>query len=217
LQSCSKSSIFTHFAVVAKVILIINTMNPIVSMVLSQVTAPVVRQISEKLGISPNIAQAVVTMAAPMLVSALSRNAADPQGAEALAGAVDKDHDGSILNDLMGLVSNPAAGNGMGILGHILGAKQAPAQQVIGAQTGADAGTVGNIMEMLAPVVMGVLGQQKQQQGLDAGGLAGLLGGTQAQSDDMLGGLAGMLDMNNDGNSMDDIMKLVGGFMGGQK
>lgn len=192
-------------------------MNPIVSMVLSQVTAPVVRQIAEKFGVSPNIAQAVVTMAAPMIVSALSRNAQDPQGAQAIAGAVERDHDGSILNDIMGLISNPSAANGMGILGHVLGQKQAPAQEVIAQQVGADGGTVGGIMEMLAPMVMGVLGQQKQQQGLDASGLAGLLGGTQTQSDDMLGGLAGLLDMNHDGNSMDDIMKLVGGMMGGQK
>jgi hypothetical protein len=64
---------------------------------------------------------------------------------------------------------------------------------------------------------MGVLGRQTQQQGLDANGLSNLLTGAKPQNDNMIGMLSQFLDMNHDGNVSDDLMGLVGQFMGGNK
>ncbi|HRF38840.1 MAG TPA: DUF937 domain-containing protein, partial [Saprospiraceae bacterium] len=67
------------------------------------------------------------------LVSALARNASTEQGAAALSNALDRDHDGSILSNLAGLLGGQApaqdnrALNGAGILNHILGDRQSGA------------------------------------------------------------------------------------------
>ena len=68
------------------------------------------------------------------------------------------------------------------------------------------------MMIKLAPMVMGVLAQQKQQQGLDASGLTGMLGGAvQTQNANPLMQLATQfLDKDHDGSMVDDLMGMVG-------
>ena len=73
-------------------------------------------------------------------------------------------------------------------------------------------------------MVMGVLGQQNQQQGgMNASGLASMLGGAvQTQSSNPLMQMATQfLDKNHDGSMVDDILgmvgsKLMGGLFGGK-
>ena len=160
------------------------------------------------------------------LMGALAKNAAQPEGANNLANALDKDHDGSILDDLGGLFSgnvqpqNQRAANGAGILNHLLGDKQSNAIDMISQLSGLDNGKTGNLMSMLAPIVMGTLGKTKRQQGLDVGGIASLLTNTvntNRQSDPAMGLVGKLLDQDGDGNIMDDVanigMKLLGGFL----
>jgi hypothetical protein len=155
------------------------------------------------------------------LVSALAKNASTPEGANGLFNALDRDHDGSILNDLPGLFSgnkptaeNSRMLNGPGILKHLLGDRQGGAIDMISKMSGLDQGKTGNLMSMLAPVVMGMLGKQTKSQGLDVGGLANLLQGTvtnQKQSGNPLVDMATrFLDKDGDGSAMDDIAGMVG-------
>jgi Bacterial protein of unknown function (DUF937) len=101
---------------------------------------------------------------------------------------------GSLLGG--GGSSSPASA-GAGILANVFGAGQNKVESAVGSASGLDIGQAGKPMAMLAPIVMGVLGKMKSQQGLDASGLAGLLG---QERDDLaaktpaLGGLLGMLD-----------------------
>ncbi|MFK8060920.1 MAG: DUF937 domain-containing protein, partial [Polaribacter sp.] len=178
----------------------------------------------------------VLTMALPVLMKAMERNASTPEGAEGLMGALSGKHDGSILDNLGGFfgggVDESAKQDGAGILGHILGAKQQGVEQVIGQKSGLDAGSVANILKVAAPLVMGMLGKQKKEQNVsDSNGLGGLLGG-------LLGGasnsgpvtkeqtfLEKMLDSDGDGSIIDDVAGMVlggsekkgglGGLLGG--
>ena len=71
---------------------------------------------------------------------------------------------------------------------------------------------------MLAPMVMGALGRQKRQQGLDAGSLAGVLGAERQQmeqSNPAMGMLGSLLDRDDDGSVVDDIAKMGKGLLGG--
>ena len=158
------------------------------------------------------------------LLGGLAKNAAKPEGASALANALDRDHDGSILDDVMGLLSgqaanqNARAANGAGILNHILGPNQGGAIQMISKMSGLDSSKTGNLMTMLAPMLMGALGKTKRQQGLDVGGLASLLSGTvtqQKQTNPTMGLISQFLDSDGDGDIKDDVTRMGLKFLGG--
>ncbi len=111
----------------------------------------------------------------PLIVSAMARNTSNPTGADALAGALDRDHDGSILTKLPELLNNPALGNGDGILGHILGGKRQVAEQAVAQQSGLSAGSTSQLFTIVAPIVLGMIGGKKRQEGFGADILAGML------------------------------------------
>ena len=77
-----------------------------------------VGQIGRQIGVDPQTAQGAVSAAIPVIVAALARNASDPTGAEALHGALERDHDGSLLEDLGGFLGGGASSS---IGGAILG------------------------------------------------------------------------------------------------
>lgn len=191
-------------------------------------TPEVISQMSQETGASPEQTQVAAQGALSTLLGGLAKNA-QGGGADGILAALDRDHDGSVLNDVMGLIggggaaSSPSALNGAGILGHILGDQAGGAAQMISKATGVQENGVLGMMVKLAPMVMGVLGQQKQQQGFDASGLAGLLGGSvQQQSSNPLMQMATrFLDKDGDGSMVDDLMgmvgsKLLGGLFGGK-
>ena len=192
-------------------------------------------EISNNVGAEPSLVNSAIQMALPAILGGLARNTSEPQGAENLNNALDQ-HDGSILDNLGGLGSMifggqqeaappPPQYNAGGILGHILGGSQGQVAQQVSNQTGLGMGQVAQILMMLAPIVMGYLGRQKQSQGLDAGGLGGLLGGLmggqqqqqQSSGNPMMDMISGMLDSDRDGSAMDDIASMAFKHMTGGK
>jgi hypothetical protein len=181
-------------------------------------------QISQSVGAEPSAVSSVVQMALPALINGLANNASTPQGAESLNNALDQ-HDGSILGNLGGLGSlifgggqqaapAPQADAG-GILGHILGGSQGAVAQEVSNKTGLGMGQVAQILMFLAPIVMGYLGRQKREQGLDPGGLSNWLGGQQQQIQQSPQGgfLSNILDRDRDGSSLDDIASMAFNYM----
>ncbi|RLT37174.1 MAG: DUF937 domain-containing protein [Chloroflexi bacterium] len=173
-------------------------------------------KLGSQLGTDSTSTQKAVGAAVPLLLSALGKNAASPQGAEALLGALSRDHDGSVLNNVGAALGSGALGkDGAAILGHVLGNKQGAVAAGIGQASGLSADTSGQLLAMLAPLVMGGLGKTQRQSGLDAAGLASMLGGQREQANAGLGGLAGLLDRDGDGDATNDIMKIGGKLLGG--
>jgi hypothetical protein len=177
-----------------------------------------VNQISQTIGADESTTSNAIQAALPMLIGGLARNSQSEEGASSLLNALNKDHDGSILDDLGGFLAGGAGGGiGSAILGHVLGSKQGQVEQGISAASGLDMSKVGPLLAILAPVVMGALGRTNQQAGgFDLSSLAGLLGGAQQQMSsgsplmDMLGGL---LDQDKDGSALDDILGMAGRMM----
>jgi hypothetical protein len=130
---------------------------------------------------------------------------------------------GNILGSILGGggSSTPAkATDGAGILGHILGAQQNGTIAKIAAMLGIDQGKILGMMLQLAPMIMGVLGQQKQAQGLGASALSSILassvsGASQSGKNAFIGIATSMLDKNHDGNITDDLMNMGKDFLGG--
>jgi hypothetical protein len=185
-------------------------------------------QLSQALGESRGTTQNAVQAAVPVLLGALAGNTRSGGGAASLLSALDRDHDGSILDDLGGLLGGAGggsalAGQGASILGHILGNKQAPVATGISQASGMSADKVMQLLAMLAPIVMGVLGRAKQGGALPGGGDLGSVLAGAAQSmgggnaGGLLGGLGSLLDQNKDGSPLDDVMGMMGGLLGGGK
>jgi hypothetical protein len=158
-----------------------------------------------------------VQIGIPLILAALARNASQPQGAESLHNAINNDHDGSIFDNLMGYLGNPQSANGSGILGHVFGGQQSLIENNLAQATGMDQGSAGGLLETLAPLVMGAVGQVQQQNGLDPSGLSSMLNGQQQQAQenapDVMGMLGSMLDQNKDGSSLDDLQRLAANFL----
>lgn len=197
-------------------------MSSILETLMGQIAGGVTQQIAGKIGADQSTTSKALSAALPLLVTALARNASNPQGAQSLHQALQQDHDGGILDDVMGFLGgsvNSRAANGAGILKHVLGGQQATVQQGIAKASGLDAGSVAQLLQFAAPLVMGALGKATQQQGLDANGLSQFLGGqqqaAQQQAPDMMGMLGSLLDQNNDGNVVDDVFRMAGKLFGG--
>lgn len=176
-----------------------------------------ISSMSQMLGADESSVGSAVQAALPMIIGALARNASQPEGAQALDTALAKDHDGGILEDLLGALRGASAGPGTGILGHIFGGKQPAVEQGISQQSGLDMATVAKLLMMLAPIVMGALGKAKRQQGLDANGVAEALDNERQQQESsgspVMGMLSQLLDRDQDGSAVDDIFRMVGGMM----
>jgi hypothetical protein len=192
-------------------------MNAITQMITQQVAGVAVRSMSQRLGLSEAMTERAVQIAVPLVLAALARNAAQPEGAKELHQAVNNDHDGSIFDNLPGFLNNPQAANGAGIMGHVFGQQQGAVQNNLAQATGLDQNAAGNILEMVAPLVMGAVGQTQRQNGLDAGGLSEFLENQQQQTEasapGLMGALNNMLDSNRDGNVSDDVGRILGNFM----
>lgn len=179
------------------------------------------RRLGEQIGADPQATAIAIQAALPMLLSGLTRNTSQPGGAASLLNALDNDHDGSLLDNLGGLLGGTLGGratNGAGILGHVLGDRQEAAQRAVAKSSGLDSAQVAQLMLALAPIVMGMLGRAKRSQGLNETGLASMLQdehAAAAQAQPGLMGLAGqLLDRNNDGSVLDELMQGLGGLLG---
>lgn len=191
-------------------------MNALTQIITQRLAGGAVSAIAQRLGVSEATANSAVQLAVPLIIAGLARNASEPAGAENLHQAIDNDHDGSIFNDLSSYLGNPQSGNGAGILNHVFRGQQPMIEGQVAQATGMDHAAAGNLLETLAPLVMGAVGQTQQQNGLDASGLSEMLNRQQqeAQSNapDLMGMLGSMLDQNKDGSAVDDLQRLAANF-----
>ena len=187
----------------------------------------VASQAENKFGISKNQIIALLAVAAPLVISYLRKKSQeDPNEAEALNNALDKDHDGSILDNPAQVEARVQEGGS--ILDHIFGGQKAQVENQLSQNTGISMDKVGPVLAMLAPLIMGYIGKEKQSSGVNSGGglgdlLGGILGGAQNQAqaepsnplNDILGSVLGGGSQQSSGNPLNDILGSVLG--GGQQ
>ncbi|WP_374317535.1 DUF937 domain-containing protein [Pseudoxanthomonas kaohsiungensis] len=191
---------------------------------LAQLQGAPLQQLSRQLGTDPDQTGNAVAAALPLLLGALGRNSAQPQGAQALYGALQRDHGGGMdLGSVLGAVLGGGTSrqtDGAAILGHVLGGAQPRAAQGLGQATGLGSGQAMQLLAMLAPIVMSFLANRSARQGLDAGGLGELLGQERTQVRQRAGGgaLDALLDQDGDGDvDAGDLLNLGMGLFGGRR
>ena len=180
-------------------------------------------QLAEQVGGNEGQVKNGVMAALPAMLTALSKNTGTEKGAQELNNALEKKHDGSILNNLSGYLSNPDLKDGAGILNHLFGNQTSNVANAVSQSSGLDTNGSMKMLQMLAPILMGMLGQQKKQNNLDAEGIGNLTSmlasnfGSEAGASGIMEAVTNLLDANKDGNVMDDIMGMVGKLFGGNK
>lgn len=179
-------------------------MSDLMQILSSSLDASTVDRLGARIGADRQQTESALSAALPMLVGALAGNANRSKGeARSLAHALDRDHDGGLLDQvgsllgqggrgagggggLGGLLSlagdllgdgggRAKAADGAGILRHVLGGRRDPVEKGIGRASGLDMGQVQQLLVFLAPLVMGALGKMKRERDLDSDGLAAAL------------------------------------------
>ena len=208
-------------------------MSGILDLLNSPMGRQIINGVSSQTGQSANKTGDLLSMAMPVLMGAMQRNASTPEGASGLLNALSGKHTGGILDNLGGLfedgVDQSVTDDGAGILGHILGGKQPAVENALSQKSGIDASSVGEILKVAAPLLMGVLGKQASQNKVsDANGLASMLGnmsGASAGSKEQ-SLIESFLDADGDGSILDDVAGMLlssggkkkgglGGLLGG--
>lgn len=197
-------------------------MSSLLELLSEQLSGDNLQVIGKQIGADEATTVKALGAALPSLVGALSKNAESEQGAQGILGALDNDHDGSILDnlgDFLGGKKYEQPRSGAGILGHLLGGNQGRVENNVSKASGLSSAGSSALMKMLAPMVMGALGKQKQSSGMGVGDLMGFLGKEKESVEKQSGGLIGrMLDQDGDGDfDMGDMAKLaMGKLFGGR-
>lgn len=188
-----------------------------------QLSEGLIDQLSNQLGADRKQTETAASTALSTIMSALAKNAATPDGASSLANALDNDHDGSILDNLSGILggqaqpTNTRAINGAGILKHVLGGKQTNAIEMISKLSGLGGNQAGSLLTTLAPLVMGMLGRQKKEQNMSGDVLSDFLSKSVNSATNQrqeMGIIGKFLDQDGDGSIMDDIAGMGMGMLG---
>lgn len=189
---------------------------------MSQLQGAPAQQIGEQLGLSPAQARDAIGAALPLLLGALGRNASQPQGADALFGALQRDHAGVDLGSVLGSVLG-GGGQGAEILGHVFGRQQNNAAQGLGAATGLGGSQANSLLKLLAPIVLAYLARRMFAQGNATPQGLGQVLGQEHQQIRQQGGLGGgllgaVLDRDGDGDAdFSDLIGLAGSVLGGRR
>lgn len=137
-----------------------------------------------------------------------------------LGGGASGGRSGGGLADLAGalLGGGPGSGgskalDGAGILRHVLGDRRGAVEGGVGRASGLRGEQVGQLLMLLAPLVMSALAKLKQQRGLDGRGLADALGREREEIEERApgvsrGGLLDLLDRDGDGQVGDEIASI---------
>jgi hypothetical protein len=211
----------------------VNTTSSWADELMAQLQGAPMQQMAQQLGMDAVQTQSAVATALPMMLGALGHNAQQPAAAAQLMDSLQQGQGAAMpqglggLGDLLGAVLGGGAAGGASqggaadILGQIFGASQQKAEAGLGQATGLG-NQAGNLLQMLAPIVMAFLAQRVQAGGLDAGGLGQALGQEKArvQNQGGLGGglLGSLLDQDGDGQvGLSDLIKIGGSLFGNRR
>jgi hypothetical protein len=181
------------------------------------------QSMARELGISETQARSGAAALAPAILGGFKKQAqAQPAGLAGLGGLLAQLGGGGLLDEV--LAPRPTDVNhGNAVLGQIFGSKEVSraVAQKASTQSGLDPGLLKKMLPILAMLVAGYMARQQgagaaaQPAPARRGGLAGLLGGllggrAAGAGQGAAGGLASMLDMDGDGNPLDDILQMAG-------
>ena len=194
-----------------------------------------IESMAKELGVPPAMAKQGADALLPAILGGFKKQA-QSGGIEGLGGLLGQLGGGGLLDSVLGPQPTPVQ-QGNDVLGEIFGSKDV-SRTVAGqaaTQTGLDSGLLKKMLPILAMMVAGYMARQGGQSqgggglgdligGALGGGLGGGLGGmlgnvlggavgggaAPSTGGGGMGGLANMLDLDGDGNPLDDILGMAG-------
>jgi len=183
-----------------------------------------IESMAKELGVPPGLAKQGAEALLPAILGGFKKQAQGGGGIEGLGGLLAGLGGGGLLDAVLAPQATPVE-QGNDVLGQIFGSKDV-SRSVAGdaaAKTGIDAGTLKKMLPILAMLVAGYMAKQSGNEG--GGGLTGGLGGmlgnvlggalgggaapASGSSGGALGGLGSLLDLDGDGNPLDDIIGMA--------
>jgi hypothetical protein len=184
--------------------------------------------IARELGVSPAQAQRGAEALVPAILGGFKKQAqAQPEGLDGLGGLLNQLGGGGLLDNVLSPQPTDVS-RGNDVLGQIFGSRDVSrtVASSAAAQSGLDPSLLKQMLPMLAMLVAGFMAKQhgagEASPSAPSGGglgdlLGGLLGGRATAPAGAAagsgGGLASILDVNGDGNALDDILRMAGKAM----
>lgn len=151
----------------------------LMEMVKGAVSQQAMKQIGGMLGTDEKKTSSIFDGVAGSLLGGMMKKAETEEGAQQVFEMAQKQDEGILdkLGDLMGGGGQEElTKQGGGLLEGIMGGQQNAMLAMIAKALGLDEGMIGKLMQMVAPIIMGVIGKQVKSSGLDASGLKSMLG-----------------------------------------
>ncbi len=181
---------------------------------------------AKELGVSESQVAAGAAALVPAILGGFKKQAqAQPTGLEGLGSLLGQLGGGGLLDNVLSPQATDVS-RGNDVLGQIFGSKDVSrtVAQNAASSSGLDPALLRKMLPMLAMLVAGYLAKQGSgaaQASAPGGGLGGLLGGLlggrasagASPGTAGAGGIASMLDLNGDGNPLDDILGMAGKMM----
>jgi hypothetical protein len=177
------------------------------------------QSIARELGVGEHEAAAGAAALAPAILGGFKKQAqAQPGGLEGLGGLLGQLGGGSLLDQV--LAPQPTdVSRGNDVLGQIFGSKEVSrtVAQNAATRSGVDAGVLKRMLPLLAMMLAGYMAKQRGAGSVPAGSpssggigdvLGSVLGGGAGGSSAGMGGLGSMLDLDGDGNPLDDLLRM---------
>ena len=172
------------------------------SIVKNYISNTIADKLADKFGVSPQMARTLVAKAVPLFMGGMANKATkDKSAAAGLFGAITKDHDGSIFDNIEGLLADPKSAKGDKILSHVFGSNETGVEKALAKETGMEAAQTKDMMSALAPMIMGALGKEQSEKNLETEHLAKMFAAEQKEisKQKATNPLLAMLDKEGDG------------------
>ncbi len=161
------------------------------------------QKVGAQFGLDSSSVEKVLGQVVPALGSGIKKNTSSAGGLDSLLGALKNGGHQRYLGNVEAAASQAGVQEGNGILGHIFGSKDVSRKVAAQASSasGVSSDVIKKMLPMVATMVMGTLSKQTES----GAAAAASAGGSQNL-------LSSLLDSDNDGSAMDDILDIAKKF-----
>ncbi len=162
-----------------------------------------VKTLASNFGLGERDTAGAISKLLPALTGGLQKNMESTDGLQSLMGALSDGHHGGYIDQPERVTRPDSVEDGNSILGHLLGSKETSRQVAAEASqsTGIDAGVLKKMLPMVAALAMGAMNKQSAASGLSS---------APESAPQAKGLLSSLLDKDNDGSVVDDVMGMLG-------